>query len=249
MNNYVEDDENFVDGCPHGEEIISSWTKDDELPTSNSLNFENLRLESKHYSLEMTGSLTTTTFSIESIETAYQLSWLPVVLGKAGLKVALVDGWLTRGRGPMAQKVEGIICHHTVGPKTGNMPSLNVLRDGRSDLPGPLSQLGLGRDGTYYVIAAGRSNHGGKGSWQGFSGNDKFIGIEAENTGYLTGDLAEPWSIPQYEAYVKGVAAILNHLGLPTNRCCGHKEYAPGRKPDPTFDMDTFRKQVDSYRT
>jgi peptidoglycan hydrolase-like protein with peptidoglycan-binding domain len=30
--------------------------------------------------------------------------------------------------------------------------------------------------------------------------------------------------------------------------CCGHKEYAlpVGRKPDPTFDMEDFRRQVAS---
>ena len=64
------------------------------------------------------------------------------------------------------------------------MPSLDTLIQGRSDLPGPLAQLGLGRDGTYYVIAAGKCNHAGAGSWKGVtSGNTDFIGIEAENTG------------------------------------------------------------------
>lgn len=242
--NSIENDENYIDGCPEGENNLNSWTDDSELPISNSLKFNNLKLDSTNYSFEMSEELATTTFSIESSQTAYQLSWLPAVLGKAGLKVALVDGWLTRGRGPMAQKIEGVICHHTAGPRNGNMPSLGILKDGRTDLPGPLSQLGLGRDGTYYVIAAGKSNHGGMGSWQGFSGNDKFIGIEAENTG----DSIEPWSPVQYEAYVKGIAAILNYLDLPTIMCCGHKEYAPNRKIDPTFNMDEFREQVNSLR-
>ncbi|WP_267531133.1 N-acetylmuramoyl-L-alanine amidase [Acinetobacter oleivorans] len=242
--NSIENDENYIDGCPEGENNLNSWTDDSELPISNSLKFNNLKLDSTNYSFEMSEELATTTFSIESTQTAYQLSWLPAVLGKAGLKVALVDGWLTRGRGPMAQKIEGVICHHTAGPRNGNMPSLGILKDGRTDLPGPLSQLGLGRDGTYYVIAAGKSNHGGMGSWQGFSGNDKFIGIEAENTG----DSIEPWSPVQYEAYVKGIAAILNYLDLPTIMCCGHKEYAPNRKIDPTFNMDEFREQVNSLR-
>lgn len=242
--NSIENDENYIDGCPEGENNLNSWTDDSELPISNSLKFNNLKLDSTNYSFEMSEELATTTFSTESTQTAYQLSWLPAVLGKAGLKVALVDGWLTRGRGPMAQKIEGVICHHTAGPRNGNMPSLGILKDGRTDLPGPLSQLGLGRDGTYYVIAAGKSNHGGMGSWQGFSGNDKFIGIEAENTG----DSIEPWSPVQYEAYVKGIAAILNYLDLPTIMCCGHKEYAPNRKIDPTFNMDEFREQVNSLR-
>jgi hypothetical protein len=30
----------------------------------------------------------------------------------------------------------GVICHHTAGPKNGNMPSLNTFLEGRSDLPG-----------------------------------------------------------------------------------------------------------------
>ena len=90
----------------------------------------------------------------------YSLTWLPAVLKGAGLKVALVDGWESRGRGEVGP-ISGVICHHTAGSRVGNMPSLNTLIHGRSDLPGPLAQLGLGRDGTYYVIAAGRSNHAG----------------------------------------------------------------------------------------
>src|ERR1044071_5736215 len=104
------------------------------------------------------------------------------------------------------------------------MPSLDLLISGRSDLPGPLAQLGLGRDGTYYVIAAGRCNHAGKGIWQGQpNGNSNFIGIEAENTG-LSNDL--PWPQVQVDAYHRGVAAILTHVGRSYVYCCGHKEFA-----------------------
>ena len=71
--------------------------------------------------------------------------------------------------------------------------------------------LGIGRDGTYYVIAAGRCNHAGKGSWKGVTtGNSSFIGIEAENTG-LSNDT--PWPDVQMDAYRRGVAAILKHIG------------------------------------
>src|SRR5438105_14824380 len=109
---------------------------------------------------------------------AHSLTWLPDILKAAGLKVALVEGWEDRGRGDVGQIV-GVICHHTAGPKSGNMPSLRTLIDGRSDLPGPLAQLGLGRDGTYFVIAAGRCNHAGKGSWQNvITGTTNVIGIE-----------------------------------------------------------------------
>jgi len=97
---------------------------------------------------------------------AYSLIWLLQVLQDAALKVAPVDGWEDRGNGDVRTTV-GVICHHTAGPRNGNMPSLRTLLNGRSDLPGPLAQLGLGRDGTFYVIAAGRCNHAGQGSWQG----------------------------------------------------------------------------------
>lgn len=173
----------------------------------------------------------------------FSLTWFPSVLEAAGLKVALIEGWQSRGRGDMGA-IFGVICHHTVGPRTGNMPSLHTLINGRSDLPGPLAQLGLGRDGTYYVIAAGRCNHAGKGIWQGITtGNTNFIGIEAENTGKAD-DL--PWPEVQMDAYRRGVAAILKHIGRGPEFCAGHKEYAlpKGRKPDPRFDMDAFRASI-----
>jgi hypothetical protein len=175
----------------------------------------------------------------------YSLTWLPQVLREAGLKVALVPGWETRGSGDVGT-VQGIICHHTAGPRVGNMPSLRIVTNGRPDLPGPLSQLGLGRDGTYYVIAAGRCTHAGRGDWNGIkAGNTNFIGIEAENTG-LSNDF--PWPQVQLDAYQRGVAAILKRIGKSAEFCCGHREYAlpSGRKSDPTFDMESFRSVVTS---
>lgn len=172
----------------------------------------------------------------------FSLTWLPSVLEAAGLKVAEVDGWRSRGRAEMAT-VRGAICHHTAGAATGNMPSLDLLIRGRSDLAGPLSQLGLGRDGTYYVIAAGRANHAGAGRWRGIeTGNSSFIGIEAENTGRPD----DSWPAVQIDAYQRGVAAILAHIGADASMCCAHKEYAlpAGRKNDPLFEMAPFRAAV-----
>jgi peptidoglycan hydrolase-like protein with peptidoglycan-binding domain len=173
----------------------------------------------------------------------FSLTWLPDVLKAAGLKVALPPGWESRGRGDVG-KIFGVICHHTAGPRTGNMPSLHTLITGRPDLSGPLAQLGLGRDGTYYVIAAGRCNHAGPGIWQGITtGNTSFIGIEAENTGKAD-DF--PWPEIQIDAYHRGVAAILTHIGSKSEFCAGHKEYAlpQGRKSDPVFEMSVFRAAV-----
>src|SRR5687767_15181659 len=170
------------------------------------------------------------------------LTWLPKVLEDAGLKVATVEGWELRG-GEMGT-VRGVICHHTANPRRDlNMPSLRVLRDGRSDLPGPLSQLGLGRDGTYYIIASGRANHAGRGEWNGITaGNTNLIGIEAENSGRRD----DPWPAVQLDAYHRGVAAILREVGRTAASCCVHSEYArpSGRKTDPNFEMDAFRQRV-----
>jgi peptidoglycan hydrolase-like protein with peptidoglycan-binding domain len=177
---------------------------------------------------------------------AFSLTWLPTVLLDAGLKVAEQPGWQTRGRGDVGT-IAGVICHHTGGRRDGIMPSLSVVTNGRPDLPGPLSQLCLGRDGTFFVVAAGRCNHAGAGNWQGIStGNGSFIGIEAENTGQTTGPNADPWPEVQLDAYRRGVAAILTKIGANAIMCCGHREYAlpMGRKSDPTLDMNEFRRQV-----
>src|SRR5215472_9212376 len=125
--------------------------------------------------------------------TTFSLTWLSEVLEAAGLRVAEQPGWRTRGRGDVGV-IRGVMCHHTAGPLNGIMPSLDLIINGRPDLPGPLSQLALGRDGTFFVIAAGLANHAGVGTWRGITnGNSSFIGIEAENTGHTTGSLADAW--------------------------------------------------------
>lgn len=166
------------------------------------------------------------------------LTDLADVLRAAGLKVQEVAGWRTRGHGQMTD-VESITCHHTAGPKTGNYPSLGVVRDGRPGLDGPLAHLGLGRDGTWYVIAAGLCWHAGVvfESWQG---NPHALGIEAEGTG------VDPWPAVQYDSYAAGVAALRAHYSVPLARVLGHKEIAKplGRKSDPNFNMNEFRAAV-----
>ena len=117
--------------------------------------------------------------------------------------------------------------------------SLRIVRDGRSDLPGPLSQLGLGRDGTVYVIAAGVAYHAGA-TFYPRQDNWRAIGIEAEHPGVGT------WTPAQYDAYVRLVDALRKHYGVPLSNVQGHKEIAKplGRKVDPTFDCARFRADV-----
>lgn len=159
---------------------------------------------------------------------------------KSGLPVVEVDGWRTRGHGQFAG-VNTIVCHHTATPRAaaGDYPSLRIVRDGRPDLPGPLSQLGLGRSGTVYVIAAGVAWHAGA-TFFPRQDNWHSIGIEAEHDG------VSPWNPVQHAAYVRLVAALREHYGIPLSNVQGHKEVAEplGRKPDPTFDMTEFRQRV-----
>jgi N-acetyl-anhydromuramyl-L-alanine amidase AmpD len=170
------------------------------------------------------------------------LPWLVDVPKAAGLKCAPVDGWQTRGHGPMGE-VKGVLLHHTAGGLGGNMPSLGVITKGRPDLAGPLANYGLGRDGTVYCVSGGRAFHAGKGSWHGVTnGNSELIGIEAENTG-----LGEAWSEAQMDAYVRLVAALLKQAGADPIMAVAHREWAlpKGRKIDPTgIDMDAFRLKV-----
>lgn len=172
----------------------------------------------------------------------YAMTWLADVLRAAGCKVVELNGWQSAGRAEMGE-VKGVLLHHTAGAMKGNAPSLALVQHGRPDLPGPLSHLVLGRDGTFFVVAAGRCNHAGAGAWNGVTaGNSSLIGIEAENAGTP----ADPWPAVQMEAYARGVAAILTHIGASSIMAVGHKEYAlpKGRKIDPSFDMVQFRKSV-----
>lgn len=159
----------------------------------------------------------------------------------AGLTVVEVDGWKTRGSSSF--NPGGVVAHHTADG-SGEIPSLRVLIHGRSDLPGPLCQVGLARSGACYVIAAGRANHAGRGGWKGLVGNSSVWGIEAENKG----GPADPWPTKQLDAYYTLCAVLLDYSAHPDDESyvCGHKEWAPGRKVDPhTLNMNTFREQVE----
>ncbi|MCO1578957.1 N-acetylmuramoyl-L-alanine amidase [Crossiella sp. SN42] len=179
---------------------------------------------------------------------AHALTWMATVLRQAGLSVQEVAGWQDRGHGNVSD-IRGVMMHHTAGPAIGNFPSLDVVVNGRPGLAGPLSNLGLARDGTWYVIAAGRSYHAGAGyvAWCGRdNGNNHIIGIEAESTG--RGD----WTQAQLDVYPRGVAVLLRHLRLAVDRAIAHKEWAPSRKIDPAGwpgDMTGFRAEVAQWIT
>lgn len=178
----------------------------------------------------------------------------PDILRSAGLKVKVHSGWLTRGR-PGGLNPTGVLCHHTAtGPNSSDSNVLNLLIRGRSDLAGPLCNLGLDRDGVVHIIAAGRANHAGRAKASGSmaaasSGNGVYIGIEAFNAG--TG---EKWNKKQYDAYVLLCAVLsVKITGNSVNTVRAHRETSVTGKIDPfgptpyenSFDMNKFRSRVD----
>lgn len=176
-----------------------------------------------------------------------RLLWLAECLRDAGLEVVEVDGWQTRGS-DLPGLCSVVLGHHTATPivpenADKDIPTLRLLVDGRADLPGPLCQLGLGRSGTFYVVAAGKANHAGRGRWAGVVNSRRTIGIEAEHPG--TG----PWPPAQVDAYDRGIAALLRELGQDAEHYAGHREWAlpRGRKIDPGgLELDAQRARVAS---
>jgi hypothetical protein len=162
----------------------------------------------------------------------------------SGLPVVEVAGWKTRGHGPITS-VRGTVCHWTATADSavGDYPSLPVVRDGRSGLPGPLCNLGLGRGGTVYVVAAGLAYHAGEGYWPGIgsNGNANLLGVEAEDNG------DGRWTAAMLDAYPRLNAALTVHYGYPLGLNIGHNEWAPDRKVDIRSwpgGMAGFRNQV-----
>ena len=201
---------------------------------------------------------------------SYRAVWLADVLRAAGCRVVEQPNWkylrpeynllALAGSPPTLQ---GVVCHHTASPPTSTLATnLSVVTYGNGVAPGPIAQLMLWRDGTFYVIGAGKANHAGAGGpyggWipdtsQQSVGNDRLLGIEAVNSG-----VGEPWAPQMLDAYETGVAAILRHLNLPASRAITHAEWAPTRKIDPagpnggryrytrgmTWNPDDFRAAV-----
>lgn len=162
-----------------------------------------------------------------------------------GYPVTEVDGWTTRTRPQTMMDVRTITCHHTAnGGATGDYPSFNTVLHGRgSDLPGPLAQYGIGRSGRIYVFAAGSANHAGVSRSVDYE-KTHAIGIEAEAVG-IPGTPGD-WPPAQMDSYARLCKALITEFGLSVNDVRGHKETcAPvGRKTDPSFNMDTFRRRV-----
>ncbi len=187
-------------------------------------------------------------------------------LRKWGVRFNEISGWRTRGRNYVGHgawgPVIGCIVHHT-GDDAPDDADLRVVRDGRSDLPGPLAQFGARDDGSIDLIASGRSNHAGtgdpgvyaavkaqsygdyppathfhEGSTGGTDGNTCFYGCET----YYSG-VDAPTQV-QYRAVVLLYAAICDAHGWSAKAVIGHKEWSNYKSDPAKVDMRDMRADV-----
>jgi hypothetical protein len=165
---------------------------------------------------------------------------LPRILRSAGIDVVVMDGAETRTSRATGFDVDGVVWHHTATStawQDGHVALL--LRDGRRDLSGPLSQVGVERDGTWVIVALGRANHNGYGTYvPGWDFGNDSLGLEFYNDG------TEPFTDAQMQSGIAGTRAVLLDKGLPAGNVCGHKESDPNRKIDPNFDMAVVRRAL-----
>lgn len=163
---------------------------------------------------------------------------LPDALRRRGLRVEVVPGWETRSAGSFHPK--GAVAHWTAGPRgTTTRPSLNVVVNGRPDLPGPLCNVYGARDGVAVVVAAGRANHAGTGGWRGLVGNSAVFGTEMEGADAADFTPAQRWSYPRIHA------AYCDLGGFGPEMNCGHSEWAGPRKVDINgYTPDVLRRDI-----
>jgi hypothetical protein len=185
-------------------------------------------------------------------------SALITALENEGVTYEEVRDWRNHNRnhkGPWGP-VHGVMIHHTV--TSGADETVDIVYDGRSDLPGPLAHGVITKDGTVYLVGHGRANHGGLGdddvlraviaedsdlpnpNQQNTDGNRYFYGFECENLG----DGKDPWPAVQLEAIEKAAAAICRRHGWNERSVIGHLEWQPGKVDPRGFTMNSMRGRI-----
>ena len=166
-------------------------------------------------------------------------------LDSLGVDVTVLSEADTNGR-PGDFRVRGGLRHHTASAR--GTSGLRVVREGRADLPGPLSQYFLARSAKLTVVTFGRANHAGnvrEGIGIASPGNAELYGTEVDNDGR-----GEPYPAEQLEVARLIDAVTLLEAGLRPARVrggwglWGHKETSVTGKVDPVSSMDRERRLV-----
>lgn len=185
-------------------------------------------------------------------------------LKKEGVNVVEHDGWRTHNRnhkgawGPL----NGVMIHHTAGVGAG---MAEYCRNGDSDLPGPLCQGYIAKDGRFHLLGWGRANHAGGGdprvleavineTWPvpktnkhdgssgAVDGNARFVGYECENKG----DGKDPWPDVQLDTMVRATVAVLRYYGWSVNSVIRHMDWSDWKSDPKGVDWDWFRGRVEA---
>ncbi|MFD6889306.1 peptidoglycan-binding protein [Streptomyces sp. NPDC059957] len=180
-----------------------------------------------------------------------------------GVRVVEYGSWRTHNRNHKGAfgPIHGVIVHHTVS--SGTDASVRLCADGYSELPGPLCHGVIAKDGTVYLISAGRANHAGggdprvldaviaegdlpatakhEGSPGAVDGNARFYGFECVNLG----NGADPWPEAQLDAIERASAAICRAYGWSAASVIGHKEWSDWKSDPRGFSMTTMRERID----
>lgn len=180
------------------------------------------------------------------------------ILVNEGLTVVEYGSWATHNRNHVGAwgPTNGVMIHHTAGVFPG---LVDYIYNGDANLPGPLAQASITKDGVVHLTGWGRANHAGSGDSNVLSaviaenygaapppptqnntdGNIYFIGFECENLG----DGVDPYPPVQLAAMKAAAAAVCRFYGWSAKSTIGHKEWT-NQKIDPVFSMPDFRTDV-----
>jgi hypothetical protein len=177
-----------------------------------------------------------------------------------GLAVTAHPGWAELNRPGPWNPTAGVVVHHT-GPWSTVSGMLGLLRDGRSDLPGPLAHAAGRPSGIIDLVGWHDCNHAGtndpavlaamragktppapRAGKDSEDGNAQTFGIELIHSG----STREPWPAVQVDAAVRYAAALCRLQGWNANHVVYHKGLTT-RKVDPGGgfpSITTFRSRV-----
>lgn len=163
------------------------------------------------------------------------------------IPLVLHEGWRTRNRneGRLWGPVHGVMLHHTV--TKGVRSTLRIVKDvGQgAEVPPPLYNGVVDKEGLLHMIGWGRVNHAGLGdddvlravinedplppdNEANTDGNRYFYGFAGINLG----DGSDQWPAPQLETLAAAAAAVVRLHRWTERSVIGHRNWQPG-KVDP----------------
>ncbi|MGQ7747975.1 peptidoglycan recognition protein family protein [Streptomyces sp. WC2508] len=180
-----------------------------------------------------------------------------------GVHVVEAGNWRTHNRnskGPWGP-LNGSIVHHTV--TRGTASTVRIVRDGYSDLPGPLCHGMIAKDGRVHLVGWGRTNHAGGGDprvleqvvAESYSSSPTpptprqrqrggrrcpLLRVGAREPRRRQGSLAGC----QYDAIVRVQAALCRAHGWSAKSVIGHREWSSDKVDPRGIDMPRLRADV-----